>query len=263
MNQRSRRILLIRMLTEERGLGEPVPEDDAGQRRMLRRLLNTRPAVPADTELLELQDEYLSEAVRSRGIVDPSDLAHFGDRIVLWKGDITRLDVDAVVDAANGRLTGCWDPNHACVDNCIHTYAGMELRIECARLMREQRRSEPVGSAVVTPAFNLPCRYVIHTVGPIVKGTVTDGDRVALCSCYRSCLEAAEIRGFDTVAFCCISAGTFGFPGDEAAEIAVGTVSDFLSEHGLPSTVVFDVFLDSDEAAYLEVLERRGLRRTG
>ena len=176
--------------------------------------------------------------------------------LYVWQGDITTLRCDAIVNAANSGMTGCYVPNHRCIDNAIHTYAGVELRLACKKLMEQQGCSEPTGQAKITPAFNLPCRYVLHTVGPIVRDRVTRRDRELLASCYRSCLELAAENGLESVAFCCISTGIFHFPNQPAAEIAVKTVRDFLAGNTSVKKVIFNVFKDRDNEIYHRLLSR-------
>lgn len=172
------------------------------------------------------------------------------------RGDITTLRCDAIVNAANSGMTGCYVPNHRCIDNAIHTYAGVELRLACEKLMEQQGCPEPTGRAKITPAFNLPCRYVLHTVGPIVQDRVTRRDRELLASCYRSCLELAAENGLESVAFCCISTGIFRFPNQPAAQIAVKTVRDFLVGNTSVKKVIFNVFKDRDNEIYHRLLSR-------
>ena len=174
--------------------------------------------------------------------------------LYLWQGDITTLKCDAIVNAANSGMTGCYIPNHRCIDNAIHTFAGMELRLACEELMEKQGHSEPAGQAKITPAFNLPCRYVLHTVGPIIEGRVTERDRELLASCYRSCLELAAENGLESVAFCCISTGEFHFPNELAAETAVRTVKDCLKKQTSVKRVIFNVFKDFDRSIYARLL---------
>ena len=174
--------------------------------------------------------------------------------LYLWQGDITTLQCDAIVNAANSGMTGCYVPGHRCIDNCIHTFAGVQLRSACARLMAKQGHEEPTGQAKLTPAFNLPCRYVLHTVGPIVTGRVTARDRALLASCYRACLTKAAEAGLESIAFCCISTGVFCFPNEDAAEIAVQTVKEFLQTPTTIKKVIFNVFKDLDKEIYTRLL---------
>ena len=176
------------------------------------------------------------------------------DGIYLWQGDITTLRCDAIVNAANSGLTGCYQPCHNCIDNCIHTYAGIQLRNACSDIMEKQGYEEPMGKAKITPAFNLPCKYVLHTVGPIVQGHLTKEHEELLASCYRSCLKLADENGVKSVAFCCISTGVFMFPNERAAEIAVQTVRDYRREKNSGIEVIFNVWKDVDYEIYRELL---------
>ena len=261
MRQDERRLYLIRWLLDERGQADDgaVPTDERGQKELLRALVNVREAAPIDEEFLRVQDEYLKEEARLGGVVRASELAPLcttraGVALCLWQGDITRLECDAIVNAANSSLEGCFIPGHRCIDNCIHTAAGVQLRATCAALIRRQGRQEPTGSAKITPAFNLPCRYVLHTVGPIISGQPTAAQRGQLASCYSSCMSLAAEKGLKSVAFCCISTGVFHFPNDQAAEIAVDTVASHPT--GSVKQVVFNVFKDEDRQIYERLLAR-------
>ena len=201
-----------------------------------------------------MQDEYLAEELRARGTTLAAELAPLSGDICLWQGDITTLAADAVVNAANSAMLGCFVPCHRCIDNAIHTYAGIQLRLACHELMERQGHEEPTGGAKITPAFNLPSRYVIHTVGPIVYASLTRRERDELASCYRSCLKLAKENGLKSVAFCCISTGEFRFPNAAAAQIAVDTVREFLKEEGVGMRVIFNVFKDIDREIYAGLL---------
>ena len=261
MNQREQLAFLIGALLEEipeyREQAGQFPADDAGQRRLLRSLMNVRPPMPLDPKFLEVQDALLSAEAEAKGVVDGETLSPTaGDpRLVLWQGDITRLRADAIVDADNAALLGCFAPCHGCIDNAIHSAAGLQLRDACAKLMRAQGHPEPAGRAKLTRAYNLPARYVLHTVGPIAGRWVTWKDRRELAACYRSCLALAAEHGLKTVAFCCISTGEFHFPNQEAAEIAVKTVRDFLDRQTTSiERVIFNVFKDLDAGIYRRLL---------
>ncbi len=227
-----------------------------GARRLLRALMNIRPPLPLDPDFLRLQDALLSAEREERGVVDAAALpeapGHPG--IALWQGDITRLRADAVVNAANSTLLGCFHPCHGCIDNAIHSAAGLQLRDACARLMEVQGHPEPTGTAKLTGGCNLPARHVLHTVGPIISGPLTNADRAALASCYTACLSLAAEHGLHSVAFCCISTGEFRFPRGEAAGIAVDTVTRFLSRPTSIRKVIFNVFQDADAALYRALL---------
>ena len=246
--------LLINYLLSERNDvdGIEMPNNDADKFRLYRSLVNIRPAVKADEDFLQAEDEYLTALTESKGITDIADLTPIEDGIYLWKGDITTLRCGAIVNAANSGMTGCWQPCHSCIDNCIHTFAGVRLRYECGQIMQAQGHEEPTGRAKITPSYNLPCDYVIHTVGPIVQGQLTDEHCTLLAGCYKNCLELAVKNGIESIAFCCISTGVFGFPQRKAAEIAVETVREFLQKHNIK--VIFNVFRGDDHEIYKELL---------
>ena len=256
MNQSERRLFLIQSLLKEnpdyRDIS--IPADANSQRQLLRGLLNIREPRRSSPDFLQIQDEYLQNETATKGITDVADLVPLQPGLYLWQGDITTLKCDAIVNAANSGMTGCYCPNQGCIDNAIHTYAGVQLRLACAELMEQQGYPEPTGQAKITPAFNLPCRYVLHTVGPIINGRVTQRDRALLASCYRSCLELAAENGLESVAFCCISTGEFHFPNHLAAEIAVQTVKEFLKTQTSVKKVIFNVFKDMDKEIYAGLL---------
>ena len=256
MNQSEKRLFLIQSLLKEnpayRDLG--IPTDTNSQRQLLRGLMNLRAPQHAEADFLQMQDAYLQGETAAKGITNAADLAPVQSGLYLWQGDITTLQCDAIVNAANSGMTGCYVPNHRCIDNAIHTFAGVELRLACAELMEQQGYPEPTGRAKITPAFNLPCKYVLHTVGPIIDGRVTRRDRELLASCYRSCLALAAENGLESVAFCCISTGEFHFPNDLAAQIAVETVKEFLKTQTSVKKVIFNVFKDLDKAIYEKLL---------
>ena len=233
-----------------------VENTEKAQRELLRALMNVRPPRPLSEEFLRMQDALLSAEREARGVVDvmtlpavPSDV-----RIVLWQGDITRLNADAIVNAANSALFGCFIPCHRCIDNAIHSAAGLQLRAACEELMKRQGHPEETGTAKLTAGYNLPARHVLHTVGPIVSGALTEEHRQLLASCYRSCLALAAKNGLKSVAFCCISTGEFHFPNEAAAEIAVREVRAFLAENTSVERVVFNVFKDADLHIYERLL---------
>ena len=248
---------LIRYLLNEREGYKDVklPDTLSEKRRLLRSLMNVRPPAPIDDDFLKEQDAYLSERLAERGITEFRELTPVRPGIYLWQGDITTLAVDAVVNAANSRMLGCFVPCHGCIDNAIHTYAGVQLRLECARIMGGREGEEPAGRAKITKAYNLPCRYVLHTVGPIVYGSVTEKDRKLLAGCYRSCLELAAEKGLHSVAFCCISTGEFHFPNEEAAKIAIRTIQEWQQQDPDKIEVIFNVFKDSDYEIYRRSLQ--------
>ncbi len=248
MTQEERLDYLIKTLATEqpRYAGLELPADREEKRALLRALFNLRPPLPADERLLAVQDEYLAEELRARGTTLAAELAPLSGDICLWQGDITTLAADAVVNAANSAMLGCFVPCHRCIDNAIHTYAGIQLRLACHELMERQGHEEPTGGAKITPAFN--------TVGPIVYASLTRRERDELASCYRSCLKLAKENGLKSVAFCCISTGEFRFPNAAAAQIAVDTVRESLKEEGVGMRVIFNVFKDIDREIYAGLL---------
>ncbi|WP_294407227.1 protein-ADP-ribose hydrolase [uncultured Ruminococcus sp.] len=229
-----------------------IPTSEKEQFDLYRSLVNIRPAKKISAEYLKAEDEFLQKMTTRKGITDIADLQPVEENIYLWKGDITTLKCDAIVNAANSGMTGCYHPCHNCIDNCIHTFAGVRLRLKCAEIMKAQGHEEPTGTAKITPAYDLPCQYVIHTVGPIVQGRLTEKHCELLKSCYQSCLELAVQSGIKSIAFCCISTGVFGFPQDKAAEIAVQTVREFLLPHDIE--VIFNVFTEKDYKIYSRLL---------
>ena len=252
MTQTERRSYLISYLLAERGESAEVPQNEYNQKRLLRSLFNIRMPKAISDDFLQIQDAYLQEESRRKGITDAADLEPIQEHIYLWQGDVTTLRCGAIVNAANSRMLGCFLPCHSCIDNAIHTFAGIQLRRDCNEIMLDQGYDEPTGQAKITPAYNLPCDYVIHTVGPIVDGRLTQRDCELLKSCYLSCLDIAVENGLKSIAFCCISTGVFGFPQREAAEIAVNTVKEYQKKHEIE--VIFNVFKDSDEQIYRELL---------
>lgn len=230
---------------------EEIPADEISQRKLLRALMNVRPPMPLDEDFLKLQDEILTEEKFARGVVKLSEIEDVDANIKIWQGDITRLEVDAIVNAANSALLGCFVPLHNCIDNAIHSAAGLQLRDACNKI---STGNEPTSKAKITPAFNLPSKFVIHTVGPIIPPNrqPSRAEENLLASCYKSCLEIAIENNLKSIAFCCISTGEFHFPNRRAAEIAVATVKDFLAKNNL--AVVFNVFKDLDAQIYREIL---------
>ena len=254
MTQEEKRIYLIKyLMNEDKGPGEvKIPNEERGQKRLLRSLMNIRPPKPISKEFLEIQDSYLQD--EREEIVSVSDLKPALNGIYLWQGDITKLAADGIVNAANSALLGCFIPCHGCIDNAIHSAAGIQLRLECSRIMEQQGHPEPTGKAKITKAYNLPCRYVLHTVGPIVGGRLTREDCELLAECYTSCLELATEYELKSLAFCCISTGEFHFPNDKAAEIAVKTVKAYRAAHDNAPEVIFNVFKDIDREIYKGLL---------
>ncbi len=256
MNQNERRRYLIQELIQENaGYKEGmIPESEEEQKRLLRGLMNVRLPGEMNREFLAVQDAYLKAETAAKGITDIDSLEPAGKGLYLWQGDITTLRCDAIVNAANGGLTGCYIPNHRCIDNCIHSYSGIQLRMECSAIMNQQGHEEPAGKAKITKAYNLPCRYILHTVGPVITGPLTEKDCEDLRGCYRSCLGLAAQEELASVAFCCISTGEFHFPNDRAAEIAVQTVKEFMKKDTSIKKVVFNVFQDLDREIYKRLL---------
>ena len=231
-----------------------IPMNEEEQFTLFRSLCNIRPAGSMPAEWMKVQDEYLNELAREKGIVTINDMEKRAPQIYLWQGDITRLSVDAIVNAANNQLLGCFAPNHRCIDNAIHTFAGIELRMACSRMIEYMDMPEKTGVARKTYGFNLPAKHVIHTVGPIIYDSLTDIEREQLASCYRSCLELANSYSLQSIAFCCISTGEFRFPNEEAAQIAIDTVRTYLKETNSKIQVVFNVFKDIDYDIYDKLL---------
>lgn len=229
--------------------------DYSDQRKLLRALMNIRPPWPLKSGFLELQDCLLKRERYEEGIVDIDSLfpSTKDKRLILWQGDITRLSISAIVNAANNTLLGCFIPCHGCIDNAIHSAAGLQLRDECFRLMSKQANREPSGLAKITKAYNLPCKHVIHTVGPIVSGELKTEQENQLKSCYVSCLKLAEKHDIESVAFCCISTGEYGFPNKIAAKIAVDAVSNYLKKSRIKH-IVFNVFEDIDLKIYQQLI---------
>lgn len=258
MNQNERRLWLINELMKEDDYycNYDIPSDEKGQKDFLRALMNVRNPKDISEEFLEIQDEYLGEDNATHGYVSIDELkpVESNPNLYIWQGDITRLKVDAIVNAANSQLCGCFQPLHNCIDNIIHSKAGIQLRLKCADIMKKQGYEEPVGQAKITLAYNLPCEYVIHTVGPIVQGPLTKKHEELLASCYRSCLDIAAENGVKTIAFCCISTGVFMFPNQRAAEIAVGTVKKWLNTMNSDMNIIFNVFKDIDLDIYDKIL---------
>ena len=257
MTQTKRREYMIRYLLDEelKYKDTEMPDDIQAQKRLLRSLMNVRSPKPISEEFLRVQDDYLQEELSQKHITSVSDLLPLEPGIYVWQGDITTLACDAIVNAANSSMTGCYYPCHGCIDNAIHSYAGVQLRLDCDAIIKAQGHEEPTGTAKITEAYNLPCRYVLHTVGPIITGSLKKQDEDLLASCYRSCLALAEEYGLKSIAFCCISTGEFRFPNQRAAEIAVKTVREYRKQTGSEIEVIFNVFKDIDDEIYRELLE--------
>ena len=256
MTQDKKRQYLITELLKERPeyADISVPKDETEQKKLLRALFNIRLPLPISDDFLKVQNEYLQEEIAQKGITSIDDLEPIKPDIYLWQGDITTLKCDAVVNAANSQMLGCFCPNHGCIDNAIHTFSGVRLRLKCAEIMKNQGKNEATGKAKITPAYNLPCKYILHTVGPIVTGKLTDRDCELLRSCYRSCLTLADEYKLNSIAFCCISTGEFHFPNDKAAKIAIETVGEYKKLTSSKIKVIFNVFKNSDYEIYREYL---------
>lgn len=260
MTHEEKRVWLIRELLSERVEYRRygIPDNEQEQKNLLRSLMNVRKPGTISDEFLQIQDEYLQAENAGDGFISIDDLepVKMDKRLYLWQGDITRLKIDAIVNAANSGLTGCYQPLHGCIDNIIHSKAGIQLRYECNRIMKEQGHAEPAGQAKITPGYNLPCKYVVHTVGPVAAMGLTEELKEQLSSCYRSCLELAEKNDIKSMAFCCISTGVFMFPNQTAAEIAVKTVKNYLDETGSDIKVLFNVFKDQDLVIYRGLVDK-------
>ena len=259
VTQDERRVYLIEYLLNEQKRIQigGMPDDATEQRQLLRSLMNVRMPEPVSDEFLAVQDEYLRGRNEERGITDIADLSPVGSdsRLYIWQGDITTLKCDAIVNACNSQMLGCFQPNHSCIDNFIHTYAGIRLRLKMNEIMEAQGHEEPTGQAKITSGYNLPAKYILHTVGPIVSGPLTKKHEELLESCYESCLKLAKENGVETIAFCCLSTSVFMFPNQRAAEIAVETVQGWLDETGSQMKVVFNVFKDLDLEIYSRLLQ--------
>lgn len=256
MTQNDRRKYLItELLSEQPEYADiSIPKEKAEQKKLLRALFNVRLPLPISDDFLRVQDEYLQEEIAQKGIISIDDLEPIKPDIYLWQGDITTLKCDAIVNAANSQMLGCFCPNHGCIDNAIHTFSGVQLRLKCAEIMQTQGKGEGPGKAKITPAYNLPCKYILHTVGPIVTGKLTEKDCELLRSCYHSCLERADEYKINSVAFCCISTGEFHFPNDKGAKISIETVSEYKRLTNSKIKVIFNVFKNSDYEIYRKYL---------
>lgn len=252
--QEKRRKFLIKYLLDEKGMPTDIPSEEYGQKRLLRGLFNVRMPEKTSEEFIKIQDLYLQEEIKRKGITDVENLTPlFPDDIYLWQGDITTIKCDAIVNAANSQYLGCFCPNHGCIDNAIHTFAGIQLRQECANIMEQNGKKQPP-TAIITKGYNLPCKYVLHTVGPIVYDQVTESNERQLKNCYKTCLALADEHRLKSIAFCCISTGEFRFPNDAAARIAVKTVLDYKEKTQSKIKVIFNVFKDSDYEIYTRIL---------
>ncbi|MDE6661241.1 MAG: protein-ADP-ribose hydrolase [Anaeroplasmataceae bacterium] len=256
MDREEKRKYLIENLLLEQNQKLSIPKDNPSQELLLRGLMNIRMPRKTSDIFLNTQNAYLKQCIEEKGIFDIKDLQPLKEDIYLWQGDITTLKCDAIVNAANSQLLGCFIPNHRCIDNAIHTFAGIQLREECYNLMKSLGREAKTGEAFLTSAYNLPSKYVIHTVGPIVYSSLTEEDRNALEKCYTACLELAESKKVTSLAFCCISTGEFHFPNEEAARIAIQAVLNFKEKTGSKIKVIFNVFKEIDYDIYKRLLSR-------
>lgn len=246
---------LIKYLIDERDENIDIPDDYQSKRALLRSLMNVRPPLKISDDFLKVQDELLTFENSNKDLTSPKDIKEVNGKLMLWQGDITTLKVDAIVNAANSKLLGCFIPQHNCIDNVIHSAAGVQLRAECNRIMQTQGHDEEVGGAKITGAYNLPSKHVIHTVGPAIpygsKPSKKDCDDLA--SCYNSCLDIASYNRLESIAFCCISTGVFNFPQDLAAKIAIKTVTQYLKSNEMSlKHIIFNVFTDKDYLIYKE-----------
>lgn len=249
--------MLLEDMPQHKKFAAQFTDEIFSQRQLFRSLMNVRPAMPISKEYIELQDLILSDEQKEKGVVDALSLPTTADpNIILWRGDITHLNADAIVNAANRALLGCFHPCHGCIDNAIHSAAGSQLRDECSKIMVKQGHEEPTGQAKITEAYNLPSKHVIHTVGPIISGLLQERDCELLASCYLSCLALAERNKLKSIAFCCISTGEYRFPADIAAEIAVNTVKKYLKNSNGELKVIFNVFKESDEVIYRNIFRQ-------
>ena len=263
MTQEERLAFLVEEFKSDSGTYKNLetPDDKVGRQTLLRSLMNIRMPGKLPEDVIRVQDEYLKERASEKGIVELSEIPEIRNGISIWQGDITRLSVDAIVNAANSQMLGCFVPMHTCIDNCIHTYAGVQLRAECMRQMNLLRIAygrdyeQPVAVPMLTDAFNLPAGKVVHIVGPVVQDRLTPALEKDLADCYLNTLDMCEQNGLRSVAFCCISTGVFHFPNRRAAEIAVNTVTGWTESHkGRMDRVIFNVFKDQDRVIYEEIL---------
>ena len=248
--------ILLNEMPQHKEQAEKFEKDYQSQRKLLRSLMNVSPPSLVNKKFLHLQDEFLKDEVIKKGIVEISQLipSKSNNQIYLWQGDITTLKVDAIVNAANSALLGCFIPCHGCIDNAIHSTAGLQLRQECNEIMQKQGKEEKTGKAKITSGYNLPCKCVIHTVGPIITGELTENDCTLLRNCYINCLKLAIENNLKSIAFCCISTGEFCFPNEKASEIAINTVNEFLNETKSEIEVIFNVFKKQDYNIYQRLL---------
>lgn len=234
----------IHYLLQQNHVEADVPTSLVEKQRLLRALMNVWNPQPLCDEFLQAQDAELQAQLQDKGVVEPEG--------ILWQDDITCLKVDAIVNAANSQGLGCWQPLHNCIDNAIHSAAGLQLRQECNEILKGGMID--TGEVIITKGYNLPAKYVIHTVGPIISAgeTPTLQQREQLANCYRNSLALAEANGCRSIAFCCISTGVFGYPNSEAAEVAVETVTQAIKQSNIKA--IFNVFKDIDYDIYRQLL---------
>lgn len=237
---------LIEILCAERSEKMPVLSERQ-KPNYFRVLCNVRPPLPVSEEFVRLQNEYLSERTKKRGVVDVNTF-DYQNKIALWRGDIVRLNADAIVNACNSALLGCFQPLHNCIDNCIHSFAGVQVRLDCNDMMKGKQ--EPNGQVKVTSGYNLPSKFIFHTVGPIVHGIVTKQNETDLRNCYLSCLNKAKEMNLKSIAFCCLSTGVFGYPKNKACALAIKTVKTWQEQNGYDINIIFNVFTDEDRCCY-------------
>ncbi|MBR3075257.1 MAG: protein-ADP-ribose hydrolase [Bacteroidales bacterium] len=263
--------ILLEEMPQYKADAAAFPDGIHAQRRLLRSLMNLRQPGPISADFLREQDILLQEETAAKGVISPDELPTIAEKtskdvtpqgaparnLILWQGDITRLAADSIVNAANSAMLGCFAPCHGCIDNAIHSAAGLQLRETCAQLMEQQGHPEPTGQAKITPAYNLPSKFVLHTVGPIIPADrqPNEAETELLASCYRSCLELAAQHQLESIAFCCISTGEFHYPRKEAAQIALYTVSNWLASSGSDMKVIFNVFKNEDLEVYKRLLK--------
>lgn len=258
MNQEQRLEYLIFYLakqTREYNKNFVLPNSFEQKRSLLRALMNTWQVNVLSEEFLQIQDDFLQEELKTKKIQKITELKPIQKNIYVWQGDITLLNVDGIVNAANSSLLGCFIPEHRCIDNVIHSFAGLQLRKACYDIIQQQGHQEETGQAKITSAYNLPSKYVLHTVGPIITGNLTQEKENLLISCYNSCLNLALENNLKSLAFCCISTGEFHFPNDRACELAISTVKDFLEKNAYPMQIIFNVFKELDYQLYLSALK--------
>lgn len=255
MKQEERLRYLLSYLMKEQGIQESITSYSlAQQKQLLRSLMNQRMPMPIDQKVIRIQNEYLQEELKHKNIISLSDMTKVQEHVYLYRGDITCLQVDAIVNAANTQMLGCFIPCHGCIDNAIHSFAGIQLRLACNEIMRKRGKPFPCGEAMITSAYELPSTYIIHTVGPIIYGAVTETDQQLLRNCYKHCLCLARTYAIHSLAFCCISTGEFHYPNEEAAKIAIETVLEDQAENQTKLEVIFNVFKKEDEAIYRRLL---------